>query len=107
MTIELLYFHGCPSYEWLLPRLEQLAASCGASLELCVVETPDQAEAERFLGSPTVGVNGVDVEPGAVERNDFGLKCRIYRSPEGQRAAPQERWLMDALVPPERRAQQT
>ena len=96
-TIELLYFDGCPSHERLLPTVEQLAAHNGAQLELRRVETPEAAEHERFLGSPTVRVNGVDVDPTAAERNDFGLKCRLYRSAEGVSPLPPEHWIQAAL----------
>ena len=64
-TIELLYFDGCPNYEQLLSSVEQLAEQSGAMLRLRRVETPEAAERERFLGSPTVRVDGVDVDPGA------------------------------------------
>jgi hypothetical protein len=60
---------------------------------------PDEAAAqrERFLGSPTVRVDGRDVEPGAEQRDDFGLKCRLYRLPTGLRGAPLDEWVLDAL----------
>ena len=48
LTIELLYFEGCPAYEQLLPTLEKLAAQNRARR----VETPEAAASERFLGSP-------------------------------------------------------
>ncbi|HEX2104789.1 MAG TPA: hypothetical protein VHF51_14125 [Solirubrobacteraceae bacterium] len=98
MTIELLFFHGCPGHERLLPGLRELAAQRGAELVLCTVETPADAERERFLGSPTVRVNGRDVDPGADERTDYGLKCRIYRSTDGgQSPVPPESWIRAAL----------
>ncbi len=96
-TIELFYFDGCPSHERLLPIVVRLADQTGAALLLRCVETPEAAETERFLGSPTVRVNGVDVDPTASERTDFGLKCRIYRSNEGQSPLPPERWMHAAL----------
>lgn len=50
------------------------------------------------IGSPTVRVNGRDVDPGAVERSDHGLKCRIYRSQQlGQSLVPPQQWIRDAL----------
>ena len=98
-VIELLYFDGCPSHEQLLPIVAQLAARSSAALRLRRVESPEAAERERFLGSPTVRVNGVDVDPGAAERTDFGLKCRIYRSEAGQSPLPPEPWLRAALGP--------
>jgi len=52
----------------------------------------------RFLGSPTVRVNGRDVEPGAEERPDFTLSCRVYRSEQGFAGQPPERWVRQALA---------
>lgn len=96
-TIELLYFDGCPSHQQLLPTVEQLADQSGAEVQLRRVETPEAAESERFLGSPTVRVNGRDVDPGASERTDFGLKCRIHRSDDGASPLPPEAWIRAAL----------
>ena len=96
-AIELLYFDGCPGHEQLLPAIERLAAESGATLRLRRVETPEAAERERFLGSPTVRVNGVDVDPSASERTDFGLTCRIYRSDAGESPLPPEQWIRAAL----------
>jgi hypothetical protein len=100
VKVELLYFDGCPSYERLLPRLSELVAGADpdAEVELRRVESIDAAERERFLGSPTVRVDGVDVDSGAADRSDFGLKCRLYRSDEGTSGVPPERWIRDALA---------
>jgi hypothetical protein len=100
MKVELLYFDGCPSYERLLPRLSELVADADpeAKVELRRVESIDAAERERFLGSPTVRVEGLDVDPGAEQREDFGLKCRLYRTEEGTSGLPPERWIRDALA---------
>jgi hypothetical protein len=98
MRVELVFFDGCPSHDQLLPRVRELAAEAGAELVLRRVETPREAERERFLGSPTVRVDGRDVEPGASARTDYGLKCRIYRSEElGQSPLPPEGWIRAAL----------
>lgn len=96
-VVELLYFDGCLSHERLLPTVQRLVAEAGAELQVRAVETLEAAEIERFLGSPTLRVNGVDVDPGAGERDDFGLKCRIYRSEEGQSGVPPEAWIRAAL----------
>jgi len=97
MRIEVLYFDGCPSHERSLPSLRDLAAEHGADLDQRYVESVEQAEQACFLGSPSVRVNGVDVEPDAGARTDFGLKCRLYRSREGQSGLPPTEWIERAL----------
>jgi hypothetical protein len=60
--------------------------------------TEHDVERERFLGSPTLRVDGVDVEPGAGDRTDFGLKCRVYRTAEGLSGCPADEWVLAALT---------
>lgn len=108
MTIELLYFAGCPSYKALLPRLRQILDQerIDEEIELRQVESAEQAESERFLGSPTLRVDGRDVDPGAEARDDFGLKCRLYRTEVGLEGTPPDEWIIAALrdqVPPQPR----
>lgn len=99
MRIELLYFVGCPNYEALLAKLREIVADAEieTEIELRPVESFDAAESERFLGSPTVRVDGEDVEPGVGVRTDFGLKCRLYRSSEGTSGMPPEGWITAAI----------
>ena len=99
MRVAVLYFDGCPNHEALLPHLRELVSSAEASaaIELVCVGDTDAAERERFLGSPTVRVDGEDVEPGADERTDFGLKCRLFATPDGLRGMPADEWILAAL----------
>jgi hypothetical protein len=62
------------------------------------IANEDAARRERFLGSPTVRVDGRDVEPGAAEREDFGLKCRLYQLPSGLGGVPLDEWVLDAVA---------
>jgi len=99
MTIEILYFDGCPNHEPVLERLRELVAQDAAHAEITLrrVETDEEAQRLRFLGSPTVRVDGRDVEPGADAREDFGLRCRLYQTGDALAGAPAEEWLMAAL----------
>ena len=99
MRVEVLYFDGCPNHEALLPRLRDLVSSTGsdAHIDLVRVEDTDAAERERFLGSPSVRVDGEDIEPGAEQRTDFGLKCRLFATPDGLRGIPTDEWVLAAL----------
>ena len=99
MRIELLYFDGCPSYETLLPKVRELLASEGVEdeIELRRVESLEAAEKARFLGSPTVRIDGKDIDPGAGDRSDYGLKCRLYRSGGETSGLPPEEWIVEAI----------
>jgi hypothetical protein len=99
VRVELLYFDGCPNHEALVPRLEQLLEAAGVPAQLILrrVSSDDAAHRERFLGSPTVRVQGRDVEPGTEARKDFGLKCRLYRLASGLSGRPLDEWVLQAL----------
>ena len=100
VKVEILYFDGCPSFEALLPRVRDIVSEHGGDpdgIALRAVETLEAAEAARFLGSPSVRVDGRDVDPTAGQRDDFGLKCRIYRFEEGQSPTPPDRWIRAAV----------
>lgn len=99
MIVELLYFDGCPNYEAFAPHLRELVERAGvdARIELQRVESEEDAGRARFLGSPTVRVDGRDVEPGAEERDEYALQCRLYRTPEGMSGVPPDEWILEAL----------
>jgi hypothetical protein len=98
MKIEILYFDGCPGYERLLEELRALLDCAGITTQPILREiTEYDAERERFLGSPTLRINGRDVEPGAVDRTDYGFKCRVYHTAEGLSGRPAEGWILAAL----------
>ena len=61
MRIELLYFDDCPSYGALRVRLERVLAHHGFAeqVELVRVASLEEAEAKRFLGSPTLRIEMV------------------------------------------------
>ena len=97
--VEILYFEGCPNHEPARELVEQVAAELGLqpAIELVEVADADAATRLRFLGSPSVRVEGCDVEPGADERSDFVFACRVYRSERGFVGQPEADWIRDAL----------
>lgn len=101
MHVELLYFDGCPGYAELRPRLERVLAERGLLDELALVPvaTLEQARERRFLGSPTVRVDGRDVERAAEGRSDYGIKCRLYSTSAGSAHAPGDELILAALAP--------
>ena len=99
MRVEILYFDGCPNHEEAVALVERVAGELGVDAEIAAVRVadPEAAQAARFLGSPTVRVEGRDVEPGADERSDYVLACRVYRTEAGLSGLPAESWIRDAL----------
>ena len=98
--VEILYFEGCPNHAPARALVERLARELRVEPEIELVQVPDPeaAVALRVLGSPTVRVDGVDVEPGAEERRDFAFSCRIYRSDRSAAEQPAEGWVREALI---------
>ncbi|MGH7187690.1 MAG: DF family (seleno)protein [Burkholderiales bacterium] len=98
-TVELLYFEGCPNVEAVRELVHRVAADEGITSNLRLVEvTPEDAERLRFLGSPSVRVNGHDVEPGADLRERFVFACRVYRTHTGFSGQPAREWVRAALT---------
>ena len=81
-TIEIFYFAGCPNYEPTVNRARGVLGGLGLEVEVraVAVVTAADAEAQRFVGSPSVRVNGRDIEPEAEGGTDFALSCRVYET---------------------------
>lgn len=87
MRIEILAFEGCPNANPTedVVREALRLESIDAAIDLIEVDAPDLAHQLRFLGSPSVRVEGEDVEPSANARTAYGLMCRTYN--EGNQVA--------------------
>jgi hypothetical protein len=98
--VEILYFEDCPNHEPALATVRRVAAEVGLepTIELLAVPDAEAATAQCFLGSPTVRIDGRDVEPGSDERRDFGLSCRVYRHNGRVAGEPDEAWIREALT---------
>ena len=99
MDIELLYFDGCATWQHTLADLRALLTEAGRDDEvrLVKVETMDAAERLRFLGSPTVRVDGRDVESG-IPAGGYGMECRIYWVDGKPVGTPPREWLERAIA---------
>ena len=100
MKIEILTFEGCPNAQAARELVERVIADVGTDVELTYVNVsdPDAAERLRFLGSPTIRVDGRDIEPGGDDRTEYALACRVYRTEKGTSGTPEESWLREALA---------
>jgi hypothetical protein len=83
--IEFLYYADCPSHPEALALLQRVLEDNRLEREIHVheVRSDEEARALGFPGSPTIRVDGRDVDPdGAAARP--ALTCRIYRLPDGR-----------------------
>ena len=100
LEVEFLWWQGCPSWEQALADLREQMAALDldpAGVEVIEMDSDAQAEGEHFVGSPTIRVDGADVqEP---EERPSGLTCRVYRLRDGRVSAlPDPDDVRDALL---------
>lgn len=99
MKVEVFYFSGCPNHQPTVDRVRRVLEDEQIPAQVVEVEVGDEttARAVRFLGSPTVRINGVDVEPGVQEVNG-GLCCRTYLENGKRSGMPSENLIRRALI---------
>lgn len=80
MKVQVLFFEGCPNHQPTVRLAREVVAELGldAQVEEVEVRTSEDVKRLRFLGSPTVLVDGIDIEPSARGRTDFGFCCRTF-----------------------------
>jgi len=80
MKIEVLYFEGCPNHMPAMEMVRETLHSLGRQDRIHEVQVRTQSEAEaiRFVGSPSIRIDGSDIELRARNAKRFGLSCRTY-----------------------------
>jgi hypothetical protein len=85
VDVELLYWEGCPSYPEARELLADVLSSRGVEAEIRMRAVTTHAEADElgFPGSPTIRIDGRDVDSvGATAQP--ALTCRVYYLPDGR-----------------------
>jgi hypothetical protein len=90
MRVEVLSFEGCPNAEATRDLVRQAIylEELDVPIAFIEVDNPEVAQRMRFLSSPSVRVNGQDVEPSANDRTECGLMCRTYCGGSGAAGTP-------------------
>lgn len=80
MKIDILYFSDCPNHRAAFERVHEAlrAERLSAAVSEVEVTGADAAQRIKFLGSPSIRVDGLDIEPEARSATQFGLTCRTY-----------------------------
>ncbi len=84
MKIDVLYVPNCPNHAVVLEQLREIlpAEDYHAHVNEVLVRDAATARSLKFPGSPTIRVNGNDVEP-QDGQTSFGLMCRLYSDGRG------------------------
>jgi hypothetical protein len=85
VKVDVYWWEGCPSHPEAVALLRRVLSERGlaAEVELHEVRSDEEAVRLRFPGSPTIRIDGRDIDP-AGERARPSLNCRIYRLPDGR-----------------------
>jgi len=99
ILIEVLYFEGCPNAALALELAERVVREEGSEAEIrsVLVDSNDHAERLHFLGSPSIRVDGRDVQPGADSHDSYQLSCRVYDRGGIMSGEPDPEWIREAL----------
>ncbi|OJU62061.1 MAG: hypothetical protein BGO01_16860 [Armatimonadetes bacterium 55-13] len=99
MRVDVLVFEGCPNGDASWELVRRVAQEECPLAELRLVDVPDAESAERlrFLGSPSVQVDGEDIEASRLGDESFSYSCRVYRTEEGTSGAVPESLVREAL----------
>lgn len=99
MKIEFLWFDDCPNHTAARRLLDEVLSDLGvdAGVEEINASDPAVAAAVRFPGSPTIRVNGLDIEPGFEDPGDYTPRCRLYLTDSGLRGVPERAWIEAAV----------
>ena len=75
ILVKILYTEGCGNFLPTVELIKNIAneMDCFIDLETVKIESMDQAEDLKFLGSPTIQINGLDIDPSARDAHTFGF----------------------------------
>lgn len=99
MKIHFLWWEGCPSHPKAWKRLQRVIQELNLQPTIERIEITDDESAEkwRFPGSPTILVNGEDIDPAPPDM--YRLTCRLYRKDDGRPTpVPTESLIRRALL---------
>lgn len=100
MRIEFLWFSGCPNHQEARRLLTEAMSSLQIDDQVIDIDAtdPEVAAANGFPGSPTIRIDGEDIEPGFADPGDYTPRCRLYPTETGLKGLPERKWIEEALT---------
>jgi hypothetical protein len=84
--IEFLFWEDCPSHPEAMARLQEVMGEMGVDVPIERIEVLTDEDAARlaFPGSPTIRVDGQDIDPAGAAQMGSALTCRVYVLEDGR-----------------------
>lgn len=97
--VELLWFEDCPNHAAARALLSDVLGELapGATINNIDATDPTVAQRLRFPGSPTIRIDGSDVDPAFRDPGDYSPRCRLYWTSGGLRGLPERGWIATAV----------
>ena len=75
IEIRILSTEGCANTPPTISRIEEIAKELAVPIRIenVLITTEEEASRNRFFGSPTVQINGVDLDPEKRESTAYGF----------------------------------
>lgn len=98
-VVELRWFQGCTNHPAARQMLKDVISEVAPGTPIHDVDATDPSVAGRmrFPGSPTIRIDGRDIDPTNTDHSDYTPRCRLYRTRAGLQGLPERGWILDAL----------
>lgn len=99
VSIEILYFDGCPNAEDAREMVTDVINQAGVDAQIVMikVETNADAREKHFIGSPSIRVEGKDVDTAGGENQQYSMRCRVYFTDQGMSGLPPRAKLLKTI----------
>ena len=99
VNIGVLFIEGCPGLSFITDYIKEIITeeAVDADIILILIETPEDARRLHFMGSPTVRINGMDIESSMQTVKDYGLRSRHYYINGKKSDYPSKSMIRDAI----------
>jgi hypothetical protein len=97
--VDLLWFEDCPNHAAARAMVRDVVGELVPEAVIDDIDATDPAVAQRhrFPGSPTIRIDGRDVDPSFEDPGDYTPRCRLYRTSAGIGGLPERAWIAEAL----------
>ena len=99
VKIDILFIKGCPGYLLTKKYIEEIVfdEAVDAKVSLIQIDNDEDAGKLHFIGSPTVRVEGKDIDEDFKDNKDYGVKSRLYHIEGNPFDHPSKNMLRDAI----------